>query len=99
MLIRAQGLFELTVILFFVGVFIGNQALIMIGGVLMVTYDVLGMCFGVLNPLFPVLFALFLSAIIKPWYLGLFWSSAVFSVFGVPTAILKIIRGDKLISQ
>lgn len=96
--IRIQGLLELSVLLFLLGILVNVPALVIIGGILMIIDDLLGMFTGALNPLFPIVFAIILAFIIKPWYLGVFWSTAIFSVIGLPTAFRKIFKGSKALT-
>lgn len=52
--------------------------------------DVIEIAMGVLNPLFPVGFAVILAFAISPWYMGIFWASVVFKVLGIPQALIKV---------
>lgn len=63
----------------------------------MVVDDILEVYVGVLNPLFPIILAVLLASIISPWYVGIFWSQAVFHVLGIPTAIRKITKGSEIL--
>jgi len=91
-ILRIQGILELSVILFIIGIIIQSPVLIMIGGILMLINDIIGMAVGALNPTFPILLAIVLALIIKPWYVGIFWSMAIFNVISIPTALMKIFR-------
>lgn len=97
LIIRIQGLLELSVIIFLIGVLLGIPFLVILGGILMVIDDLLGMFTGALNPVFPILLAVILAFTIKPWYVGVFWSLAAFGILDIPTALKKIIKGSKAI--
>lgn len=98
-IIRFQGLLELSVIIFLVGFFIGSPIITIVGGILMVINDILEVYVGALNPLFPIILAVILASIISPWYVGIFWSQAVFHVLGIPTAILKVTKGSAVLRK
>jgi hypothetical protein len=67
---------------FLYGFFSHNNALAIIGGIGMTLF--LLTIFGKeLNPITPLLLALILGFIIKPWYYGVFWVWSGFSVFQV----------------
>lgn len=94
-IIRLQGLLELSVLLFLLGILLNISILVIVGGILMVISDLLGILSGALHPLSPVLLAIVLSFIINPWYLGVFWSVAVFGILDIPNAFKKVINGSK----
>lgn len=91
--IRIQGLLELSVILFLMGIFTGTGSLVVAGGIIMLINDVIAMGLGALNPLFPIILAIALGVIIQPWYVGVFWSLAVFHVLDLPNAFKKVSQG------
>lgn len=88
------GLLSLT--LFLYGYFSGNGVSMIIGGTILVLEDIIAIRMKVLNPLFPILFAIVLSLIFHPWYVGLFWSIAVLSLFNIPTDFMKLFMTDKI---
>jgi hypothetical protein len=53
------------------------------------------MSVGILNPLFPIVFAIVLAMMIDPWYVGIFWSLACFKFLGIPGALVKIFAPHK----
>ena len=72
--------------------------------------DFIEMNIGVLNPLAPIMLAMlgvFIAVYIDmQWYIGLFWSTAVFKILGIPTSFIKIFtpsvvveRAQNIISQ
>lgn len=96
-IILIQGILGLiSVILFLFGYFFDYQVVMIIGGLLLLLDDFLDFFAGALNPLFLVIFAVLLASLITPWYVGVFWSAAVFRVFDIPTNILKIINSGKI---
>jgi len=100
LVLRIQGLVEFSGVgLFFVGLFVGEPIVSVIGGLIMVLDDLFEMAMGILNPLFPVLFATVLATLIDPWYMGIFWSLAVFHVLGIPTSLIKIFRTKRWITS
>ncbi|OGJ37429.1 MAG: hypothetical protein A2383_02425 [Candidatus Pacebacteria bacterium RIFOXYB1_FULL_39_46] len=98
-ILKIQGLLELSVLLFFYGVYAGNEAIWILGGVLMLIDDVIAMALGVLNPIAPIMLAIIFAIFIQPWYLALFWSIAVFAVLGIPGAFVKLFMTPKVESS
>lgn len=98
--IRIQGSLELAgPVLFLLGAFIGNWLLIITGGVVMLLLDFIEISMGVLNPLFPIIFAIALGITIEPWWYGVFWSLGIFHILNIFTAIKKIKLGAKVIGH
>jgi membrane-bound ClpP family serine protease len=99
-IIILQGLSTLIGIIgFFYGYFIGIKWLMMLGGIILIIEDILSVASGGLNPIFPIMFAIVLSFLFTPWYVGVFWSIAVFAVFDIPTAIYKIFNAGKMVEE
>jgi hypothetical protein len=95
-----QGLFELIGLSnFFIGYFVDLRWLMVIGGIIVVLDDVIEIFMGILNPLFPVILAIILAILFTPWYVGVFWASAVFKVLGIPTSIMKIFAPQKIMRK
>ena len=69
----------------------GIQFLWLMAGILMTIEDIIGMLNGELNPTFPILVAVVAMIIIKPWYLGLFWSIEIFALLNVPTSFILLV--------
>lgn len=93
-----QGLFEILGLgSFLTGYFVNLNSLMIIGGLLVVLDDVIEIYLGSLNPLFPVILAIFLAIFFRPWYIGVFWGSAAFKILGIPTSIMKIFAPKKVI--
>jgi hypothetical protein len=65
--------------------------LMMLGGITLVVRDVAGVMLGVLNPVFPLVFAVVLALFVDPWYVGVFWASAVFAVLGLPFHLNQVL--------
>lgn len=96
-LIRFQGVFELFGISAFLGGYFGGVWWLMLaGGAALVLDDVVEIAMGILNPLFPILLALVLVVVLDPWYVGIFWASAVFKIFNIPTALLKVFAPERV---
>ena len=86
-----QGSLELFGLLgFLTGFFSDVWWLVIAGGCLVVVDDVIEIGLGILNPTVPVLLAIFLAVVMTPWYLGVFWASAVFKILNVPAALMKM---------
>jgi len=80
-----------SISLFLVGFFQHLIWLFVLGGCLIIIYDILDMLAGFLKPLFPIVFAIILASIIKPWYAGVFWASAIWHIIGVPWYIKDLL--------
>ena len=74
----------LSIVAFLIGFFQHIFWLAIVGGCLIVLYDILDMLAGLLNPAFPIVFAVILAVIIKPWYIGIFWASAIWHIISLP---------------
>jgi len=95
-----QGLWELLGLIAFVSGYILDVSWLMIaGGILIVLDDIIEMGLGILNPLFPVLFAAILAIIFTPWYVGVFWASGSFKIFGIPTSLMKVFNPKGLLER
>ncbi len=95
-----QGAFELLGLTgFLIGYFMDIGWLMILGGVLIVADDVVEVFQGILNPLFPVVFAVALAFWFTPWWVGVFWASAGWKVLGVPTALRKIFTPRRHIAK
>jgi len=69
---------------FLIGVLASMPWLMMIGGIVLVVRDVVGVLLGVLSPGFPIILAIILAIFVNPWFVGVFWASAVFALLGLP---------------
>lgn len=99
-IIFGQGLFEIVGLgSFLYGYFSGVNWLMVVGGCLVIVDDLIEMFLGILNPLFPVIVAVVLAIIFKPWYVGVFWGSAAFKILGMPGMITKLITPHKIAQQ
>lgn len=85
-----------SIMLFLTGFFQNILWLAILGGCLIIIYDILDILAGLLNPTFPIIFAVFLAIIIKPWYMGVFWASAVWHIIGLPWYIRDLLAGLKV---
>jgi hypothetical protein len=95
-----QGLFKLVGLGgFLVGYFADIWWLMMLGGCLVVLDDVIEMGMGILNPFFPILFAIVLANLLTPWYVGVFWASAAFKVLGIPISLIKVFAPRRFAMQ
>lgn len=87
-----------SIMLFLFGFFRNISWLSIMGGCLIVFYDILDILAGFLKPIFPIIFAVMLASIIKPWYRGIFWASAIWHIIGFPWYIgglLSNLKGHK----
>ena len=75
---------------FLIGFFGKNESLLLFGGILVVLEDIGAIYYGVLKLPFPIILAGVLAIIINPWYVGVFWASAVFKLLDIPTNIGKL---------
>lgn len=79
---------------FVFGYFSGNNALTIVGGLILVLMDLVGIAVGVLKPGFPAVAAVIAAFIFQPWYYGVFWASALFEFLNIPTRVVWIVRPD-----
>jgi hypothetical protein len=92
----AQGLLDLLGIGgFLVGFFTNIWWIMIAGGLVMVLDDIYQMLVGILNPLFPIAFAIVLAILIDPWYVGIFWSLACLKFLDIPGALAKLVAPHK----
>lgn len=88
-----QGVFEIVGFGgFIIGYFMAIPWLMIVAGCLVILDDIIQIAMHILNPLFPVLLAIGLAIVFTPWYVGVFWASAVFKVLGIPASLMKIFR-------
>lgn len=91
-MLRLQGLIELLGIgLFLVGFFTDTSLVMMAGGLIMAADDAMSMLSGALNPFFPALLAVVFAVLFTPWWLGVFWSLAVFKLWDVRASVEKLL--------
>lgn len=76
---------------FLIGAFGNSMWLIIFCGCLIVIYDILDILSGELKPLFPISLAIVLALIFKPWYIGVFWASAIWHILSIPWYIAGFI--------
>ena len=91
MALRVKGVVELGGLVLFVGgYFTGISQLTVVGGLVLVVNDIADVFMGILNPIFPVILAIALAIFLHPWYIGVFWASAVNNALNIPTNIIRI---------
>ncbi|MEK7088661.1 MAG: hypothetical protein AAB913_00850 [Patescibacteria group bacterium] len=91
---RIHGILDfLGIISFFLGIYLNNWTLIIIGGIILISLDIVSIFLGALKPLFPIIFAFILGITMNPWWYGVFSSVAIFSIFNISTDLKKIIKG------
>lgn len=73
----------LATVAFFVGAALRSPALWGFGAVVLIVDDVISILSGVLNPMFPVVKAVVLGALVHPVLLGLGWSVAPFALLNI----------------
>ena len=61
----------------------------------MVLDDIIEVVMGVLQPFFPIVFAIALAIILSPWYVGVFWSSAAFKALNIFTILKKVLTPSR----
>ena len=97
---RARGILELTgLALFFYGFFAEARLALVFGGLLLVFDDLMAVVAGVLKPLFPVALAVVLAFVLTPWWVGVFWASAVFKVLDIPLALHCVLNPSAAIDR
>lgn len=84
-----------ALIAFVLGFFASVTWLTILGGLLLVFDEVMEIFSGMLNPTFPIIFAILLALIINPWYIGVFWSITAFKTLNIPTYLSVILRPEK----
>lgn len=95
-----QGLFDLVGLGGFLGGYFAKiWWLMVLGGCLVVLDDIIEMGLGILNPLFPIVLAVFLASLLSPWYVGVFWASAAFKVLGIPTSLRKVFTPRRMLEK
>jgi hypothetical protein len=70
---------------FVAGFAFGIQWLMLLGGLIVVADDIREIAGGMLEPEMPVVLAVGLALLFQPWYVGVFWASAIFKLFNIPT--------------
>lgn len=75
---------------FIYGFFAGQTVVAIVGGIILILQDLIAIWLGILKPAVPIILAVILALLIRPWYFGVFWSSTVFQIFNVPL-YLKIL--------
>ncbi len=85
----------LAAAVFFGGFFLDVSWLAVVGGIVMTVEDLCEIWKGELKPCFPVALAFLLAWLIEPWYMGVFWASAVFHVWNIPGDLLVLFASRK----
>ena len=80
---------------FFAGFFFDIRWFAIGGGIVMVAEDLYEIHEGTLKHQFPALLALILAWLIDPWYMGVFWASAMFHVLNIPGDLLVLFTSRK----
>lgn len=87
------GLEIFSLLAFLVGYFAEIQWLAILGGSLQVVQDIDSMRRGILKPHFPIFFGILLALLFDPWYMGVFWSTALFTFLNIPLDIKRLKTG------
>lgn len=96
----AMGLFELAGLgCFLVGYFGGVTWLMIVGGLMVVLDDAVQIMWGILKPQFPVVLAVALAILVRPWYVGVFWASAAFKILGIPRNLVMIFAPHRFVGM
>jgi hypothetical protein len=91
LVLRIQGVFELSSLLFFfTGYYTEILWLMFLGGAMLIIDNLMTIIFRLINPVYPLLLAVLLSLFFTPWYIGVFMACAVFTLFGIPNSFMKI---------
>lgn len=72
--------------IFLIGNLFANNHLIIVGGTGMILFSLL-LYWKFLNPLIAIVLGMFLTFIISPWYIGLFWSIGIYIIFQILTLL------------
>lgn len=81
----------ILVSLFLISFFMKITWLMILSGILIVIYDIFDILTGLLHPLLPIILAIVLVVLINPWYIGLFWASAIWHILGLPWYVKDLI--------
>ncbi|TJY36275.1 hypothetical protein [Pontimicrobium aquaticum] len=71
---------------FLIGNIHSNQNLIIIGGLAMILFSLL-LYWRFLNPLIAIVLGVFLTLVMSPWYLGVFWATSIYFIFQIVTLL------------
>lgn len=91
LVLRLQGLFEISsLILFFLGYYTEIFWILYLGAGMLILDNITTIMFGLINPLYPIGLSVLFVLFFQPWYYGVFWACAVFTLLGIPNSFLKI---------
>lgn len=76
---------------FLTGVALGSPWIAILGGILLVSHDIVGVYAGPLKPTALVASAVVLALFVRPFYMGIFWASAFWHAIGVPEHIKLLV--------
>jgi len=83
---------------FLVGFFTNTKPATIGGGTIVVLADLIAMWGGFLNPFLPTVLAIIGAIVIRPWYIGVFWASAIFAMLSIPHYLNLLLRPAHVIS-
>jgi len=96
---RIFGLVNLLALAsFLVGFFTNTKPATIGGGTIVVLADLIAMWGGFLNPFLPTVLAIIGAIVIRPWYIGVFWASAIFAMLSIPHYLNLLLRPAHVIS-
>jgi hypothetical protein len=96
--LRLQGAFELSaLVLYFWGYYGEIMGIMYLGGAMLIADVGMSIWLRVMNPLFPGALAVLFSLFFTPWYVGIFWACAVFTLLGTPNSVRKLVTPEKVI--
>jgi membrane protein implicated in regulation of membrane protease activity len=98
--LRLQGAFELSALVLYFGGYFGEAPGIMyLGGAMLVLDIATTIWLRVLSPVYPVTLAVLLSLVFTPWYQGVFWACAIFTLLGSPNSVRKLLSPEKVLKD
>ena len=98
--LRMQGAFELSaLVLYFSGYYGEIPAIMFLGGGMLVMDIAMTIWLRVLSPVYPVTLAVLLSLFFTPWYQGVFWACAIFTLIGTPNSVRKLLSPEKVLKD
>ncbi|HDQ41588.1 MAG TPA: hypothetical protein ENN39_11245 [Desulfonatronum sp.] len=100
MVLRIQGAFELTALIFFFsGYFGGSSWLMILGGIMLVADNLMTILLGLATPLLPLGVSALLALVIVPWYAGVFLGCSIFTLLGVPNSARKLWNPERVLAD
>lgn len=83
---------------FLIGFFTNTKPATIGGGTIVVLADLIAVWGGFLNPFLPTILAIIGAIVIRPWYVGVFWASAIFAILSIPHYLNLLMRPASVVS-